>query len=511
MRRIILSCSIIFGCGPATSSADLDARIGNNRPDASVSTADVLVPQSADAAGSLGCHDYRNNPISADQGASYDDDGDCYCETAPCTGSVNPACSALLGGDCDDCDPTVSPGSIEVNGDKVDNNCDGLADDGGSTTAGACSTSGTCPGAATCDSATMLCTDGPDPACAGVATNGACEAGCDTAALAGSTTATDYAKSLGLCNGEVVTAQFAGPSDPGAHAIVTHYGSDTTDKLNVPSRGATMVLLSTGAADTNAHDPGTDFSNTFTNPDKTVTQACGVDPNAIDLSTLGPIVCNTAADCVDVLSGQPLGDVCSSHECRPTPPDMVNDYTELKLTLKVPGNARSFSYRFQYLSSEYPSFRCSPYNDTFLAELTSKAFNSGQEANISFDANNHVVSVDNGFFQVCDVDDGTSANPNLNDPMAPANRCVAMPSANTVMAATGFDPMGQPGGRSQGAGATMELTTQNVPVQPGETITLRFIIFDEGDGILDSSVLLDNFQWSTIPSTGPVTNPPIIP
>jgi hypothetical protein len=40
---------------------------------------------------------------------------------------------------------------------------------------------------------------------------------------------------------------------------------------------------------------------------------------------------------------------------------------------------------------------------------------------------------------------------------------------------------------------------------PGETITLRFVIFDEGDDILDSSVLIDNFQWSLNPSDGPGT------
>jgi hypothetical protein len=32
-------------------------------------------------------------------------------------------------------------------------------------------------------------------------------------------------------------------------------------------------------------------------------------------------------------------------------------------------------------------------------------------------------------------------------------------------------------------------------VQPGETFTLEFFIWDTGDGVLDSSVLLDNFQW----------------
>jgi hypothetical protein len=33
-------------------------------------------------------------------------------------------------------------------------------------------------------------------------------------------------------------------------------------------------------------------------------------------------------------------------------------------------------------------------------------------------------------------------------------------------------------------------------VVPGEIITLRFGIWDSGDGTIDSAVLLDNFAWS---------------
>jgi hypothetical protein len=43
-------------------------------------------------------------------------------------------------------------------------------------------------------------------------------------------------------------------------------------------------------------------------------------------------------------------------------------------------------------------------------------------------------------------------------------------------------------------GATGWLSSQ-APVKPGETFTLDLMIWDTGDGDLDSSVLLDNFQW----------------
>jgi hypothetical protein len=52
------------------------------------------------------------------------------------------------------------------------------------------------------------------------------------------------------------------------------------------------------------------------------------------------------------------------------------------------------------------------------------------------------------------------------------------------------------------------LTTQ-ASIEPGEQFTLEFMIWDAGDGILDSSVLIDHFVWiggtaSSPPSTQPV-------
>jgi hypothetical protein len=153
----------------------------------------------------------------------------------------------------------------------------------------------------------------------------------------------------------------------------------------------------------------------------------------------------------------------------------------------VPTNAKSFKYRFQFYSSEYPTWRCSAFDDTFLALLQSQAFTG----NISFDSLNHPMSINVGFFDVCFTDNAHN----------PPNVCTINPVA--PLAGTGFDP--QNGGQeSIGAGATTVLTT-TAPVVPGETITLRFVIFDEGDDILDSNVVIDGFEWSLQPSSGPVT------
>jgi hypothetical protein len=42
---------------------------------------------------------------------------------------------------------------------------------------------------------------------------------------------------------------------------------------------------------------------------------------------------------------------------------------------------------------------------------------------------------------------------------------------------------------------------------PGETITLRFAIWDDGDGRWDSTVLVDHFTWQAPGGNAPFTPP----
>jgi len=59
----------------------------------------------------------------------FDDDGDCYCEGGSCDGSIYDGCDSLGTGDCDDADPSANPDGVEV-ADAVDNDCDGTVDEG---------------------------------------------------------------------------------------------------------------------------------------------------------------------------------------------------------------------------------------------------------------------------------------------------------------------------------------------------------------------------------------------
>jgi hypothetical protein len=62
----------------------------------------------------------------------FDDDGDCFCEVAPCVGSISMGCATIEGGDCNDGASGVNPGMAPEadlsNG--IDDDCDGIVDQG---------------------------------------------------------------------------------------------------------------------------------------------------------------------------------------------------------------------------------------------------------------------------------------------------------------------------------------------------------------------------------------------
>ncbi|MEC9073181.1 MAG: putative metal-binding motif-containing protein, partial [Myxococcota bacterium] len=66
-----------------------------------------------------------------DEGTEFfDDDGDCFCETGPCTGSNSKGCNNVSPGDCNDGDNTVNPAAVDhPDPDHGDQNCDGVDGD----------------------------------------------------------------------------------------------------------------------------------------------------------------------------------------------------------------------------------------------------------------------------------------------------------------------------------------------------------------------------------------------
>jgi hypothetical protein len=257
-----------------------------------------------------------------------------------------------------------------------------------------------------------------------------------------------------------LSAMMNGPSNAKARNVVDDFGNLK------PQGGANMVLLSTGiAADKNMSgyvqpQSGTDFANTFANPAPTLA---------------GSASCGTGT------------------------PAMVNDYTELTVRLKAPANAYSFSFNFHFFSAEYPEYVCTQFNDKFLVMMEAKNEFQTPE-NIAFDMQKNPITVNSGFFTICEND---SSKPQTQNCKKPVSELTGTGYEDKESGGIPF-PIPIPGGDQPIGGSTDWLTT-TAPVTPGEEVILHFIIFDEGDGILDSAALIDNFRWGTQAVEAPTT------
>jgi hypothetical protein len=191
--------------------------------------------------------------------------------------------------------------------------------------------------------------------------------------------------------------------------------------------------------------------------------------------------------------------------------DLVNDMIDVKLVLKAPPDASGFQFDFDFFSSEWPDYVCSNFNDAFVAYLTS----SSTTGNISFDSKNNPVAVNIAFLDRCTpgapVGCLRSNGPNPDAPLY-TSTCSA---GSEELLGTGYGDTFQSGcdpnvanniAATQGA-STGWLTT-TAPIQPGEQFTLELMIWDAGDGLLDSSVLVDKFQWLGGEGTVPTVTQP---
>ena len=147
------------------------------------------------------------------------------------------------------------------------------------------------------------------------------------------------------------------------------------------------------------------------------------------------------------------------------PDTSAGDRAAFSFDIEVPATANSFSFNFYFLSREYPEWVGSAYNDTFEVHLDSNAY----QGQIVFDAFGNPVTVNNALFSV--------VNP-------------------TLLSGTGFDADG-------GTGWVVTIA----PCEGGETMHMEFEIYDVADGVYDSAVLIDNFQFSEEdpPEDGPWT------
>jgi hypothetical protein len=356
-------------------------------------------------------------------------------------------------GDCNDCDPNVNPGAIEVvatadadggTPPPADENCDGMIDN--------------VPGP--CDSGLALDDSAAMSAAKAI---GLCQLASPDSVMRG-----QPGWAWGVVNATYARASGAAASPGAQFGIMPKFGTNVN-----PQEGENLLVLSSGHGRT----PGQ-------------TGACGSDS------------CTSHPG-----AGKPQGFPSAVPGCGGGPMTPINDDIALLVQLRAPTNATGYSFKFKFYSFEFPEYVCSPFNDQFIALVSPPPMGS-LNGNISFDSNNNPVSVNIGFFDVCNAantmstwtqDSGCGPCPPLPNPLCP--------SGAGDLAGTGFDHVWS----QNWGGATSWLESQ-APVTGGEEFSIQFTIWDASDDILDSTVLVDGFQWvagagSVTVGTGKVPNP----
>ena len=258
------------------------------------------------------------------------------------------------------------------------------------------------------------------------------------------------------CPGELeFITQYTGSPD----AVYVHADQlGTYDPPTYPVlEGEKMVILSSGIAqELTVGGLYASTSNAGNDPGMNL-------PAPINMTAVDQGFMTTCTDDLDLVG---MGDCSNTLQEQWEQGSGANDYAELRISGEVPGGASGFSYNLAFFSTEYPNYYQSTFNDMYVAWLQSEIWTG----NVSFDEMGAPISLNAGFLDYKDA-------PNNFDCPAP---CTAPELQGTAM---------------EGHAGTKWLTT-SAGVVSGEQFELILAIFDLTDGILDSVVILDNFQWN---------------
>jgi hypothetical protein len=395
-----------------------------------------------------------------------DDDGDGWSENE---------------GDCNDCDPNSNPGAIDVLNYEKDANGDPT------TTLAAKQIDEDCSGAPATETDPTTCDDGlpivvADPF--------------------------DAAKAIGLCKVKVeenpsdkskktwgvISAGYNSIDKPFLSDPLSNYMSNSDMEItfgNVPSfgkgtmpqEGKRMFVISTGQA-------------------RAAGQQSYTPPEANPLGGGAPFTSITKGFNGAYPSGFPKNGTCGPTSGNPF------DGAALDMKIRVPSNAKSFSFKFRFFTYEYPDYACTAFYDVFAALMSPYPLpGDSMEPNIAFETTSsgtkNVIGVNNSsFLTTCTT--GTD-NPATMGKASQYTNCMG----EGDLSGTGFE--------KHGASAWLSTTVpipDSVQVKNGGDgiINLRFAIWDTSDGNLDSTTVIDDFKWSADEGQlGTVIAPPEVP
>jgi hypothetical protein len=247
-------------------------------------------------------------------------------------------------------------------------------------------------------------------------------------------------------------------ADPDAWKVARQYGTYvdpiTNEPIWSPKEGEQFLMISSGRIG----DPDENGIITMTSPNSTTNS----NPNgplpapmvAAHGSNNGAggtpfVACDGLGDCSDSLQGQWTQGG-----------SLARDLLWFQFELEVPGGTHGFTFDFAYFSREFPVFIGGTFNDMFVVWSNSESYTGN----------------------LCFVDDAPCTVTGLG--VSSANPQQTYTSNAPELAGTGFEP--------NGATAWFEAKASAVP---GETLQLTWAVFDMGDTIYDTTVIIDNFGW----------------